>query len=586
VEFYPLGVAWLEVGLWALFGGLLPMAAVHKWLVALVFIAPGGLFALMARYDRRPLVIAFIAFCLHVLVPGHPLQGGFTEVVYMGLVSNVTAAISALMVLPLLSGFLRNGRPRLAAAAAACAALAVFSNPRSGIALAVVGIGVWLVRQSEARGGSGHPWKAMGGVALVAGLASLIAAPELLSLARFSQLYYFVRFSSYGTLADFIRAWSQSVTVPVLMLAAGAVVAVWRLPHAAVARASAVALVIYVALTLVVNSADGSAFIPQLESARLMPFQRLLTLYLGAFMLHALLSRVPVTLRVPVAPQWGIGLVASILALTVVWPAPLIPEEQRSLWEVDRSAQPEMVDFISAVQGARAAAPQGTAVLVLGSAIGRHQQLWAPLFAAGPFFYDDWMWYWHGSHVGAYDPCCETAYPWSGSALQRSYLDRHAIGAVAVTGDAYESAGTSPELEFRQSSPFGMYDVYAVRGATPIVTWPGLTPRETNFELEQLRAAGESTGGTATIRHNWHPRWRAAVNGAAVPITRTSDGYMAVQVPAGDVRLQLEYRRDAVDWLGLAAAAAGWLLAIYLCMAQYRGSPAAVRPPLPASSIS
>jgi len=566
VEFYPLGVPWMEVGLWTLALGMWPMAAIHKLFVTLVFLAPAGLFYLMARQDGRPLVMAWMAFALLVLLPGQQLQGGYTELVYMGLISNVAASIAACVVLPLLSSFVSGGSWRVAGAAALAAGLALYTNPRSALALLVIGIAVVLVhgRQPSTRSGValGHVFTRLGAVA---GLSALIAAPELLSLARFSDLYYFVRYSTYESLPDFIRASTQAVSLPVLVLALGGAAASWRLPGLPVARTAALALIAYVAITLGVNSAEGSTLLPQLEATRLMPFQRLLTIYLGAFMLHALLVRFDVGGRVRVPPHAGVVGATAVLAIAVLWPALLIPVYHRSLWPVESTAQPAMVDFADAVTRARATAPTGTAVLVIGTEISQHQQLWAPSIAAGPFFYDDWMWYWHASHAGVYEPCCESAYATRGSALQRGYLQRHAVGAIAVAGDARPVAAASPELEWRHTGPFDTYDVFAVRQPTTIVTWPGAGVIDMVVDRERLQARGAGAGGPASIRHNWHPRWQATVNGEAATVARTGDGYMSVPVPAGSVELALSYRRDAVDWIGLGAAGAGWLLAFGLC---------------------
>ena len=53
VEFYPLGVAGLDVAVWSLLWGSLPIVLIHKLVVILIFLAPGLAYALMARRDRR-----------------------------------------------------------------------------------------------------------------------------------------------------------------------------------------------------------------------------------------------------------------------------------------------------------------------------------------------------------------------------------------------------------------------------------------------------------------------------------------------------------------------------------------------------
>ena len=250
---------------------------------------------------------------------------------------------------------------------------------------------------------------------------------------------------------------------------------------------------------------------------------------------------------------------AAGLSLLAVAPAPL-GSGDRALYAVETSATPEMVDFAETLKQARAAAPAGTAVLVVGSALSIHQQLWAPLTAGGAFFYDDWLWFWQPHHAGAEGPTTDGLLP-APSTLTREYLEHHAIGAVAVTGAEMAVAAASPDLEHTYSGEFGVYQAYAVRSPLKIVSLPGARDTEVVVGRERLHARGTSTGGQATVRHNWYPRWRARVDGCAAAVSRTTDGYMKVAVPAGEIDLELSYGRDLVDWLSYAAAAFGCLVA-------------------------
>ena len=100
------------------------------------------------------------------------------------------------------------------------------------------------------------------------------------------------------------------------------------------------------------------------------------------------------------------------------------------------SARPEQADLEEAIRAADEAAAPGTALLVLGSALSWHQQLWAPLWTERPLFYDNWLWYWHPNHAGTpgYDFLAGHHYPDPERTLERDYLARHGIGAVVVTG--------------------------------------------------------------------------------------------------------------------------------------------------------
>ena len=76
-EFYPFGFAWVDVGLWLLAAGRLPMPIVHRIAVVLLFLAPGVVFYAMGRRDGWPAMVALTAFTLHVAVPGEMWSGGY-----------------------------------------------------------------------------------------------------------------------------------------------------------------------------------------------------------------------------------------------------------------------------------------------------------------------------------------------------------------------------------------------------------------------------------------------------------------------------------------------------------------------------
>ena len=593
VEFYPLGVAWLEVGLWGLLLGALPMALVHKFVIVLLFLLPGLVFALMARRDALPLGVALVALAAHVAVPGAWWHGGYTELVEWGLVTNVAAATSLLFVLLWLTAYLDRGGMGAAAGASLAAAFAVSTNPRALIALGVVGLGVWLAVTSDpAR--RRRPMVLAARLALVAGLTAALAAPELVALLRFEDLYYFVHYGRYDAPSDYLRSTLQAISTPVLPFAVGGVVVGLALPGRVVTRATAVTLVLYVAATVALSFGPlADALLQQLETTRLMPFQRLLSLYLAAVALHALArwfgAGVP-TGTAPVTDLILLGAAVVLLLATPVVPAAgageVVPAD-RSLYRVTSSAAPVQADFEAAVEAADAAAPPGTALLVLGSALSWHQPLWAPLVADRPFFYDDWLWYWQTRHYGDYDPTASHAYPVDASALDPEYLSRHGIGAVVVAGgvvgSAADVAARSAELE-PVGGRFGPFDVYAVRAPTAVVTLAGANASRSDLGNQRLTASGASAGGEALVRRNWHPRWRAWVNGEPAPISQTADGYMTVPVPAGEVRIELRYAVDRLDWLGRLLCGAGMLVVGRLLVGRRRfGQPGgAVARQLPA----
>jgi hypothetical protein len=275
------------------------------------------------------------------------------------------------------------------------------------------------------------------------------------------------------------------------------------------------------------------------------------------------------------------ALVAVSVALPVFYvlsPPAWIPVGDRGLVEVPTAAAPGIADLREAVRAADEKAAPGTALLVLGSTLSWHANLWAPLWSDRPFFYDDWLWYWQTRHVGPYDPLTEHAYRPAemDEVLSRGYLDEHGIGAVIVTRTARTdlaatAAASASDLELVRT---GVYSVYVVRTPTSIVTLGGANADSESISDQKVKAVGTSAGGTAEIRRNWFPRWRAWVNGESVPVTETADGYMSVPVPSGRVEIELKYAVDRWDWLARAMCVAGLGLVVFLAAPQLR----AVRP--------
>ena len=578
-EFYPLGIPWLEVGVWAMLLGSLPMMAIHKLVVIAIFLMPGLAFLLMARRDGWPLDTAVVAFVVHLMVPGAWWQGGYTELVEWGLITNVTASYTVLFVLLLLSGCLATGHLERAAGAALLSAFALVTNPRSLVALSIVGIGTGL-SLATSRGGDRPPVSRLAmRLALVAALTAALAAPVLVGVLRFGDLYDFVRYEWYDAPAEYLRASVQALSWPVFLFAISGILAGLVLLSHPLTRAAAATLVLYCATSLAPSFALSTpGLTSNLETPRLMPFQRLLAIYLAAVAFHALATWMVSTLRVPAIPLSEI-LAAGAIAAMVVLPmgafAPAsppgeIPSPQRSLYPIVTTAVPEQTAFAEAIRAADRTSAAGTAILVLGSMLSWHQQLWAPFWTDRMLFYDDWLWNWHERHTAPnYDVRRGNAYAPASlrSILSREYLDRHGIGAVVVadterTAIIRRQAAQSPFLASAWSGP---YDVYTVREPRTIVTLGGANTTITDLGNERILASGKSLGTEAIVRRNWFPRWQATVNGRLVPITRTPDGYMRVPLPVGEARLELVYGVDLVDRFArlssvLAALAIGALL--------------------------
>ena len=149
-------------------------------------------------------------------------------------------------------------------------------------------------------------------LALVAVLAGLLAAPELMALARFRDLYTFVQYSGYTGLTAYAVTAANAVTWPVLVLGLlGLIMGLLSRQRQATTSAAA-ALLLYLALTATLVLFPAAANLaPQLEPTRLMPLQRLLTLYLAAvafwIILSWVVSRIAPSRRwlAPMLARWG-----------------------------------------------------------------------------------------------------------------------------------------------------------------------------------------------------------------------------------------------------------------------------------------
>ena len=86
-----------------------------------------------------------------------------------------------------------------------------------------------------------------------------------------------------------MRSAISAVSPPVLLLGLLGGVVAWQTRETIAARAAATSLLLYAALTMALAARPHeTAVVEQLEATRLMPFQRMLTIYLAAFALARL----------------------------------------------------------------------------------------------------------------------------------------------------------------------------------------------------------------------------------------------------------------------------------------------------------
>ena len=576
-EFYPLGVAWLDVGLWALLLGSVPIIAIHKLTVILIFLLPVLAFWIIARGDRHTPWLAFLAAAIHISVPGDWTNGGYRELVDWGLVTNVAGATLALVASAAMGRAIHNQEGRMAALAALTVAAAAYTNPRSLFAIAVTTAAVlvtaFFFSNSRIGFSARMPLRTVSAIALA---SMLLAGPVLVPLVRYRDLYHFVNYEGYATLRAYWDSSVTAVTLPVLVMSIAGLILTFTVQRHAIARSFAIALVGYCLLTGVLSDfASPGSVIQQLETPRLMPFQRLVMIYLAAYAVVWLvetgvrLTRVGQPRMVASIASAVIGLVIIISMLGSIWTLPdvfITPP-------IETTRRAEFAAYRSAIQVADEAVAPGTAILVIGNELDSerwwHQQLWGPLDSDAPFFYDDWLWYWHLDHAGPYNARNGHAYPDPGLAITGSYFQAHGIGAVVVTNMAVRSgpdpravAASEPSLRLVRTSDD--WDVYTVNLPVPIVSNGSNLPTDLSLGNHGIEAMFVDAAGTVTIRRNWFPRWQATADGVRVPISRTDDGYMDVIVPPGTQSLELDYVLTPADWLTRLGVVAGLLLTIAL----------------------
>jgi len=571
VEFYPLGIPWLDVGLWALLLGQFPIIAVHKLTVLLVFVLPALGFWWLARGDRLNPFVPVLALAIQVAMPGLWWTGGMVELIEWGLVANVGGATLAFLAMAALARFTLEGRIAFGVAAMLASSAALYTNTRSGIAVAIsalaVLVGVMLDRDPGRRVPVGL---AVRRLALVAVASGLMTAPLLLSLVRYADLYYFVNFKEYLDLGEFWHDTLASVSRPLFGAAVAGVVLALVVRRLSVLRIVAVSGLLYAGLTILLSSGGlGEGVIQQLETPRLMPFQRLLVVYLAAaaigYGLDWLTRSLPDRSRAPLVSSFLVlCAVAVILSFDGEYGEVPVAHHTTPLPHALTTGREEFVEFSAILAEANEIVPEGQAIYVVEDRESWwHEQLWGPTQAGAPFFYDDWMWYWRNDFDAPYDYRDGHFIPDPVETFTAEWLSSHGIGVLVVTDrqipnefpDPREAAASNPL--FIHQGTVGDWDLYLVDGAEPIVMNGDIAPTSVSVDNQSIEATFESAEGTVEIRRNWFPRWQAFVDGERVDVTRTGRGYMEIAVPTGTTSVELRYAVNGIDWLGRLAAVTG-----------------------------
>lgn len=573
-EFYPFGLPAATALFSVISLGILSVQASWVLTVTLIFLLPGLAYVVLARQDSLSPAVALVGMAAHLVIASDWTHGGYTELVEWGLATNVAGATVALLAIPLLLGAVRTPSFRYLASASVLIGFCAMTNPRSLIGVSVIAA-VVLVQQAFT-----GPWRpALVRIGVVSSLAAALAAPVLFPLVRYRDLYFFLSYQEYGSVNDYLDATVDSVTLPVLVVAlVGVVIAFTNRQHVA-ARVCAMGLIVYVTITLLaVISPEIRGIVPQLELPRLMPFQRLLTVYLAGYGLIELMARVLPVAKTRASLRDGMVAAVTTLALVVVFTTDIgaFPSNDRGLRDVPRTDDAravELAEFEQAIDLADASAPDNTAILVIGTRLSWHEQLWAPMFAEDRrFYYDNWLWYWHRLHDGPYDYRVGHHYPNPSETLTDTYLANHGIGAVVVTDLNDQNGTTSARMEAMSSSLLqdvdsrGSWDVYLVGNPVSLATLEGENADriEVSPDNETITIQfADAEPGMLRVRQNWFPRWTASVNGAAVAVSRADEGYMSVPIAdAGDVDVELRYTVTALDVIARVVSG----LAIAFCL--------------------
>lgn len=568
-EFFPFGLPAVAALLSMLTVGGISVEAGWSVTIVALFLLPGLAYYLIGHRDHLSPAVALIALAGQVSIASDWTHGGFTELVEWGLATNVAGATCALLAIPLLVWSMESRSFRPVALSAGVIALCAVSNPRSLMAVVVVATAIVLHAAMQ------HERRTMLRATLVrlttvAILSIGLAAPVVFPLVHYRELYFFLSYQEYESASDYLSTTVDVVMWPVLAFTfLGVVLALVRRDHKAT-HIAGLSLVLYVAVTAIMAAVPAiRELVPQLELPRLMPFQRLLMIYLAAYGVVELVRRI-VKLRSTLAIARDAGVAGAVsLTLIVVFTSSLgaFSPSERGLRDVPRTEGEnagEFVAFRSAVAQADELAPEHTAILVLGSRLSWHEQLWAPTVAEDRrFYYNDWLWYWHRLHAGPYDYRAGHYYPNPGDALADEYLDTHGIGAVVITdivdqrdgANVRATAASSPQLE--SAGTIGAWQVFAVVDPVPIATLNGEDPDglivSPDNETIQVRFE-DADPGTILIRQNWFPRWEATLNGEPVPVSRAGNGYMAIETGGGDVSLTVTYTTTIVDSVARVAS--------------------------------
>jgi hypothetical protein len=537
-ESAPVGVTWITVAIAKLSLGKFPIAYAHTIVAIGVFLLPAVVLVWIARRDGWPPPVGAVAAILHFVIPGAEGSGGYRTIVSAGRVEDAAAAACVVLFIPLLDAAVTSPSRRRAIAASLCAAAAVMMTPSAALLIIAV-----------AAATGARYWRRTSEILGVAALLSSVAWVPLLE----SSVLYQSAAQGYESAGAYAFELLAGVTPPVFLLAlVGAAVRVDGIGRLPILTLTAIAITLSAARS-------AGLVIPYLEVPRLMAFERLLVLYLAAIGSHAALRITAHAFGVSARTADAAHLAcAVVLALAFAGPWPTLPQDEKGLFAPTMSARIETADLAGALHAGVRRAPSATAVLI----VGRNSEapvLWAPVVQDGLFFYNDPVWHWRKSASPALDAAWD---PRAGTAASRllsaEALASRGIGVVIGERELWRKAVVSPPTLQRVYA--GTYfDAFTVLNPSRVVDWSG-TVASISIADDEVTARGIVTGTEVQVRRNWHPRWRALVNGRPAPVRETHDGFMRVGVEPGVLDLQLRYT-SPLYVVALVATAAGAFMA-------------------------
>jgi hypothetical protein len=583
-EFYPLGADLVVAAGWGIGLGQIPLEVVHKLVVIAVLFIPALAYWAIARRDRLPLGVAVTAALLHLFLPGNWLGGGPDELLWMGMWPNVFATYLTLPLILWTASYLRRGSGSAFALAAAVASLAIYSNPRSSIAVATALLAVGIVallehhqdrprrartrRQRQSMRASVRPLVQRSILLMLA--IGLLCSALLVPLRSNQNLYefsHFVEFDHPGQIWSYYR---EAVPTEIIALALlGMLIGLARREF--YTRVLAVWLPLSYAVILIAGwlLRDLSIF-AQLEGPRLIPLLRLPALFLAAVALHEIVRFVIRLLRADrLLPAVNVAAVA-IVALVVLTPVSILEADQRGLPDLETTDQQDFAAIARSVAIYQQSTTPDDRPFVVGSTISEHAAFWIPILTGDDAFLSNWVWNWRIPDYANRTQLADVA-----SGLRLDFLRRHALTMVLISTDSDATlnvARASPHLEELDPGTPGGYAIFRVSDSGPATRGPVSVASGTVTSLdrsrEHLRATVQTTQPTVvTIAINAYPAWRATVNGQSTPIHQTDDGYMRVSIPAGASTLELRYTTQPAVWAGRVLVVLGILLVIAVALA-------------------